>query len=487
MTNHALAKKIAKSESGELSQLEPKFFSCESDFIYAGDSRFDATSYSAEAWRATVAIEAVPGRSTPLGRLCGTIWHPVQNQARSNFKRIYVDKEHGIPYVGSREMFFLPLQPEKYLSKKIPKLQDLMVPKGWLLISRSGTVGNVLYVYNRLSECAITDHAIRIEPAKIPAGFLYAFLASRYGQPLITQGTYGSTVDELEPKHIASIPVPLFDHNTQQTIHTKILQAYDARDRSNDLLVKAEGCLFDSIGVEPFDESNIEYFGDPKEVKAFEIDSNDLGMRFDATSHIPVLRSVLHRLQHCKYQLTTIGSMSSDVFQGPRFPRVYVPEAHGKPFIQCSQFPLFRMYDQKFISQKAHIKDVTTCVVELGDVLITRSGTIGRVGFVSRRFAGWVASDDFVRIRCDKKLVDSAFIYSFMASAYGRVQATTQMFGGVVDHINESHIISVCIPDVPRDEQIKIGNIVREAFELRDRANDLEDEAIATIERLIAG
>ena len=33
-----------------------------------------------------------------------------ENQARSNFKRIYTTEEHGVPFVSSRDMFFFPLQ-----------------------------------------------------------------------------------------------------------------------------------------------------------------------------------------------------------------------------------------------------------------------------------------------------------------------------------------------------------------------------------------
>src|ERR1035438_4442741 len=106
------------------------------------------------------------------------------------FKRIYTDKRHGVPFVSSRDMFFLPLRPERFLSRRMLKLGDLMVPDGWLLLSRSGTAGNVPYVNRHLAECAISDHAIRIEPASrlLPR----ASTALRW---------------KLEPKHIASIPV----------------------------------------------------------------------------------------------------------------------------------------------------------------------------------------------------------------------------------------------------------------------------------------
>src|SRR5258708_19169241 len=105
-----------------------KHFSVNSRWIYEDDSRLDATTYSAGAFQALDAIEACRFDKRSLGSLCGTMWHPVQTQARSNFKRIYTAEEHGVPFVSSRDMFFYPLQPGRFLSRRMFKLGDLMIP-----------------------------------------------------------------------------------------------------------------------------------------------------------------------------------------------------------------------------------------------------------------------------------------------------------------------------------------------------------------------
>lgn len=198
-----------------------KHFSVSSRWVYEDDSRLDATTYSAGAFLALDAIEACRYEKRNIGSLCGTIWHPVQNQARSNFKRIYTAEAYGVPFVSTREMLFYPLQPERFLSRRMQKLPDLMVPEGWLVVSRSGTVGNVLYVGSTLAKCAVSDHTIRIEPKGAPAGYLYAFLSSALGQPLIAKGIYGAAVDEIEPKHLAVIPVPIAQRESSRPSTTR--------------------------------------------------------------------------------------------------------------------------------------------------------------------------------------------------------------------------------------------------------------------------
>ncbi|MDE3136312.1 MAG: restriction endonuclease subunit S, partial [Acidobacteriota bacterium] len=336
------------------SELQVRRFILSSGVIYENDSRLDATAYAEAATRALAQLEASPYKKLTVGELSGTIWHPVQNQARSNFKRIYTDAAHGVPFVSSRSMFGLPLRPERFLSRLMPKLPDLMVPNGWLLLSRSGTVGNVLYVNESLSRCAISDHAIRIEPKILnESGYLYAFLASRFGQTLIAKGIYGSTVDELEPKHIADIPVPIISDDDRKEIHNAIVEAYHRRDEANALIYRAERQLHELLGVAPFDDSDVEYFKSSRDPRAFVTSSNDIGIRFDATNHVPIVRSIIHKLKTGRFHLASLGSLvgADNIDVPPRFVRIYVEKEHGIPLLQGSQMPLMRPHGLKYISR----------------------------------------------------------------------------------------------------------------------------------------
>lgn len=459
-----------------------RHFSVGSHWLYEEDSRFDATTYESGAYLALDAIEACAHPKQPIGAVCGTIWHPVQNQARSNFKRIYTKKEHGIPFVSSRDMFFLPLRPRRFLSYRMPKLNDLRVPEGWLLLSRSGTVGNLLYVNRSLGECAISDHAIRIEPTKVPAGYLYAFLSGSYGRPIIAKGAYGATVDELEPKHISAIPLPLPPDPVQRSIHSKIVRAYKLRDEVNELLDEAESSLYKLFGVSPFTEEDIEYLGDADGPRAFSVSSAELGDRFDATNHVPLARSVIHKLGKSRYPLIRLGNVCSSIYIPARFKRDYVLGDNGVPYLLPSQLQPMRPYGLKALSvgQATRSPDY---LLEEGRLLLTTDGTVGVVHPVTRRMAGWFGSNNMARLWDER--TDMGYLYAFLATPYGVHQIRKDIYGGVIDHIDKGHIASVLIPDVPLGKQAPIGDLVRVAFEKKDRANDLEDQAIAEAEAVI--
>jgi restriction endonuclease S subunit len=51
------------------------------------------------------------------------------------------------------------------------------------------------------------------------SGFLYAYLASKYGYTLLTQSGFGGVVKHINAEHVANIPVPILPESKQQEIH----------------------------------------------------------------------------------------------------------------------------------------------------------------------------------------------------------------------------------------------------------------------------
>ncbi len=370
-----------------------------------------------------------------------------------------------------------------------------MIPRGWVVVSRSGTVGNVLFINKSLEKCAISDHTIRIEPVDIPSGYLYAFLASKFGKAFISSSTYGSTVDELEPKHLASIPIPLPSEEKQRSIHRKVLRAYALRDRANQLFDKAEKELYKLLGISPFTEDEIEYLGQANDPKAFEIfsseflgdsDINNSVVRFDSKHHVPIVRSVIHKLRQANYDLIRLGDTDTRVSRPSRFKRIYVDADQGIPFFQPSYLMSFRISQYQSLSPVANARAIKECMLKENEVLVTRSGTAARAGLVTDRYTNWAGSDDMIRVSPNKRY-DSGFLTAFFFTPYAKHQVLAQVYGGVVDHVDEHHIENVLFPNVPIEEQQTIGNFIRFAYSYRDEANDLEDEAIAELEAVITG
>jgi len=150
------------------------------------------------------------------------------------FKRVYVEEGYGRVFIGGKQLYELDPTNKKYLSlvhhgDRITK--QLELHEGMTLITCSGTIGKVSLVGKHWENWTANQHIIRVVPANRDiAGYLSVFLASEYGYPLITHHTYGSVVDEIDDKHVRSIPFPILkDENAQHRINELALEANEKR------------------------------------------------------------------------------------------------------------------------------------------------------------------------------------------------------------------------------------------------------------------
>jgi type I restriction enzyme S subunit len=256
------------SELEHVSQ-SPRHFVAESRWIVENDYRFDATTYAEEAFEALRSLDQCGYPKGYVGDLVGRVYHPTENQPRSNFKRIWADRANGVPFLTGKQLFYFRPDRDKFISIRMKKIAELRIDSGALLVSRSGSTGFPVLVSSWLSKFAITDDVLRVYPGKAPIGFVYAYLASPIGRPLLAKNEYGSTVSHLEAKHLKKVPIPLVDKATQQETHDSILEAYNLRDQANNKLDQAEELLYSTLGISPFSEADIEYFGAETEPRAF--------------------------------------------------------------------------------------------------------------------------------------------------------------------------------------------------------------------------
>jgi len=460
-------------------------------WVYQGENRLDAGYYTAEANAALRVIGDCGFEVQLLEKLTEPLYYP------GRFKRVYAkNPENGVPFLTASEMLqFRPTNTD-FLASNSSAVEICRVQQGWILVTRSGTVGRCVIVGKRLAKFAITDDAIRVQAKNVPVGYLYAYLSSRVGQTLISKDQYGSAIKHLEPHHLAGVPVPLLPEEIQAEIHDQIMQAYALRDKANALLDEADELLHEKLGLPRFDESLVPYLPPPAmprlpvnrpempHPKAFSVKVSEIEDRFDASFHIPVAKTAINLLNKSKYVSVQLGQITADIIVAPRFKRIYVPKEYGIPFLQGSHLPQMRPYDLKYLSRTKQ-KGIERWIIRAGWVLVTCSGTIGRVGLVSSYMDKWAASQHILRIIPNKEKGHPGYIASFLMTPYGQHQLTAKIYGGVVDELTEEDTRAVWIPNAPLEIQAEIGERVVKAFELKDEASVVEECAIRKVEEIL--
>lgn len=159
------------------------------------------------------------------------------------FKRVYVEKGQGTLFFGGKQIFELYPSSEKYLStnQHSKQLQQLKLVENMILVTRSGTVGNVNIVPKHWENWVINEHVIRIIPKDDSiAGYIFTYLNTEFGYNYITRNIYGSVVDEIDPTHVGSVKIPfLNDVSIVAEINNYVLEANKLRTKAFELELKA--------------------------------------------------------------------------------------------------------------------------------------------------------------------------------------------------------------------------------------------------------
>lgn len=186
-----------------------------------------------------------------------------------------------------------------------------------------------------------------------------------------------------------------------------------------------------------------------------------------------------------KYPQSFIGGasgMASSYVCG-RFKRIWV-EKSDMPIYQPSSIVDIKPSPDGYISAKTKT-DIDALRVKENQILMTCSGTIGKVSYVSRTLANRIFSHDLLRIDC-RKADEAGYVYAFLKSKIGNRILLTNSYGAVITHIEPEHLATIPIPDAPAMLKKKIHDLIVRSYDLRDESNDLIDEATALLIKELA-
>ena len=110
----------------------------------------------------------------------------------------------------------------------------------------------------------------------------------------------------------------------------------------------------------------------------------DASRRFDPSYHLSDAIVVKKTIAKSPYPLLKLKEVSSGIFNGGRYKRVYVSNPkHGYKFLSSSDILAADLESVKMVS-KRYMGGVKELALEKGWILITRSGTIGKLRSLTR-------------------------------------------------------------------------------------------------------
>ena len=333
------------------------------------------------------------------------------------------------------------------------------------------------YCRREMDGMACSEHVLRIVPddARIPAGYLYAYLSSKFGVPLVVSGTYGSIIQSIEPEHVASLPVPRLGDVLESAIHELIEQAGELRTQASHLkreAIRRFAELCDLPELMPAEKYATPYLGSAR--------SDDLAERMDSTYYIsPALeaRADFDKVGR-RWQSKSIGEIA-EVFIPTIFKRLYADDpAEGYPYITGADVFCIRPTSSQYLMNK--VARENRLILERGMIVLheagQRYGLIGRSVMVGRSLDGFACTNNMVRLIPHDEM-ETGYVFAVLSSEHGLRLLKREAAGSSIPHLDARRIAAVEIPWPDRDIRAQVAALAHEAREGWDRADEMEREA----------
>ncbi len=407
-------------------------------------------------------------------------------------KRIYVSSiEHGIPFLSSSDILKGDLEHVKLASKKYtPEIDRMLLQKGWTLISRSGTIGNCAFANAKHAQKLASEHVIRLVPNNIlRGGLVYAYLASKYGHSLLTQGTFGAVIQHIEPDFVGSLPIPHFPETFQEEVDDLMQEASRLREEATDELNEAEKILKEAAKLRDLTPEDYDYYGlnnSGRKVSCFVRKRKDIDTTtINAFNHSERIRNTKASITCPTVPLKEV-LLGGDTFSSNSCPSIEVKPEHGVMFI--NQKDIFdNIVKGKWISKRNISLDK---LVEYGEVIVACDGTLGenelfcRALFANEDLQGALISTHFIRMKTNEK-VPSGYLYIWLNSDYGFRFIRNCQAGTKLCHPIPKMFLEIPVPVVEKETMEEIDKLVKDAYTKRYLANCNERKAISLVEQEI--
>ncbi len=433
-------------------------------------NRFDGSYHNAEV---NVYDEIIKSHSDHnLAYYCSTIF--TSGRAR----RMYTKQEFGYPFLSNADVASQnPLSACNYASKKYSYDETAFLKGGMILTGRVGAIGQTSFVpkFWERYDMMGSDNIIRIVvKPEHKNGFIYAYLASKVGNLSFWKHATGGVQPFITDKMVGNLPIPNFPDSFQKEVDDLIQQSATLREQATAKLDEAKKIFENEIGV-----SNTDYGAYKNEGIAIQSIAGKF-KRMDSQYQIGH-KSIVKE----KRNLTTtkINDVAKDIFTGNRGKRNYV-ENDGIYFLSSSEMMLAnpKRFCKKISRRTPNLNDL---LVKKGNILISRSGTVGNTILVSDDLNGCAVSEHAMRLVIDEEKIAPEYVFAYFCTKQGKDSLAILPYGSVIVTLGEEFLGDVDLPLLPIETQDRITALVKEYSKMTDMAIEKENKAITMVEEEI--
>lgn len=446
------------------------------------DLRLDAEYYAPEILALRTSIE----RSRyPVQRL-QTLSSSIINFGAYSLCNEIRFLESGIPYITAENILdgFIDFASARRISsaQHAGLLWKSKVSSGQVLVAMAARLGYAA-VYDKSAPLNSSQDIAKVtlaDPKATDPFYVAAFINSRLGRSQLLASRSGSVQQHTNLGKIKELRVVVPPTPFQRAVAETYRKALTKMEQAQSYYAEAESLLLDELGLADLDLS-------PQLFCERRYSETVAAHRLDAEYFQPKYYRIGDRLKKAAQKLKAgnVASFSGAVKYGTSEKLTYT-EA-GNPFLRIADLNNRRFdLDSVLRIPDAQARQEKAAQVRAGDVLISRSGTLGIAVPIPPELDGAIFGSYFIRIRTDATQIDPEFFALYMNSICGSLQVERLTTGGVQTNLTIPAIKSLfVIMGGPEWQKPFVGK-VRQSVEARQESQRLLDTAKHTVEIAIA-
>lgn len=336
-----------------------------------------------------------------------------------------------------------------------------------------GRSGIILHYFE---EANITQAMVLLRIKKeLTPGYLFTFLNTKFAQDQIKRYARPTGQFNLNLNEVGHILIPILSQEIQIEVHKLILKSGELQYLSQSLYKQASDLLIKSLGLDKI------IFQNPKSYTATfsEVISNS---RNDADFFQTKYRQLeIHISKVQSVALATICTFlkgyevgtSAYTTKGPTFLRVSNLTKEGFKFgnsdkhISLNTFTTLKLFQPK-----------------IGDILLTKDGTIGTCYVVDENVEG-IISSGIMNLKLTDYSVPKEYLALVINSKICKMQAERECSGALITHWKPEQIRKLRIPILDKEVMGEIADLVSQSKFARKKSVQLLGDAKARVEQLI--
>jgi len=352
------------------------------------------------------------------------------------------------------------------------------VEHGEILIEVKGSAEKVTIVQDYLPlRTLVTGTVFKLTLKKdfISHEYLFAFFNSRYGKILRDRTKVNTLISYVSKPELYRIPIFIPDTNSHRSITSLVSQSFEQQKLSKLIYEDANNLLRKELHLDTL------HLQKPKGYTSKFSEVVDR-LRADADYFQVKYRQMENHIkQFSTRKLSSICNLEKGIEVGSK---AYTEK--GQLFIRVSNVSNMEIKftnSDKYISNSTY-NNAKKLKPEIGDILLTKDGTIGIAHVVDEEVEGIISSGIF-KMQTKDTSVPKEYLALAINSQFCQMQAERDCSGALILHWKPEDVRKLRIPILDAKTMQTIADLVTSSKEARRRSKQLLNEAKRQVEEII--